>query len=139
MKPFAFLIAFFCAALITAQEAKIIIVEKEDTTELKLAYGEYKAALQHWEKIKTKVAKRYTIENGKILEGWDKIEFSVDFRALVPKRDYYSSGLILSPGWSNGNIIPNVAANTYATTASADDRTISLDGVRSDIKTVEKK
>ena len=81
-----------------AQEAKIMIVERSDSQKLAKAYREYKDALKRWEDVKIEVAKTYTQENGKAIAGWEKIQFSADFRALVPDSSQYASHLYACNG-----------------------------------------
>lgn len=117
-------ISLLAASALFGQDAKIIIVERGDTYELKQAYAKFKAARDHWEKVKTDVAKRYTVENGKTMEGWDRVEFSVDFRALVPAHQYtsgFNSWIINSSGQ---------AINASSVSPVGD---LSTDGVRSDV------
>lgn len=73
------------------QEAKIMIVERSDSQKLAKSYHEYKDALARWEAVKVEVAKQYTNENGKPIAGWEKIQFSADFRAIVPETSQYSN------------------------------------------------
>lgn len=136
-------IPLLAASALFCQDAKIIIVERHDTTSLKSAYAEYKAAQAKWEKVKTEVAKKYTTEksdkvgcptpvNGtceKTMDGWEKVEFSVDFRALVPQRTYSSNITWAYP----------LNAGTTSTlglgTAVASDLAVSSDSIRADLKT----
>lgn len=73
------------------QEAKIMIVERSDSQKLAKSYHEYTDALARWEAVKIEVAKQYTNENGKPIAGWEKIQFSADFRAIVPETSQYSN------------------------------------------------
>ena len=84
---------------IVAQEAKILIVEKADSQKLAKAYKDYKDAAKRWEDLKAEVAKQYTYESGKAMPGWEKVEFSADFRAIVPK----TSSLTLWPCSTSSN------------------------------------
>jgi len=60
------LITLALCALVGAQEAKIMILERRDTDTLKSAYAEYKAAQKRWETAKYDVAKRYTTVDGEL-------------------------------------------------------------------------
>lgn len=131
-------IALLAASALLCQDAKIIIVERSDTKELKAAYADYKAAQAKWEKVKTQVAKKYTVESGKVMDGWDKIEFSVDFRALVPQHQYISySGY----SWPANSVLTS-GSGTLATTGNlvgnvSSDLAVSSDSVRADLTTKE--
>ena len=92
------LLATLLAAPLFAQDAKIMIVEKPDSQKLAKAYREYKDALKHWEDIKEEVAKQYTSEKGRTIAGWEKIQFSADFRAIVPDSSQYA----YRPTWGSG-------------------------------------
>lgn len=114
------LIALFVAALVVpliGQEAKVMIVEKPDSARLARAYRGYKDALKEWERVKTEVARNYTTENGKTLEGWEKVQFSADFRAIVPEysplaanRSYWGNwpcnSMVFTSGPETGAISP---------------------------------
>lgn len=151
-------IGLLLASAAFAKDAKIIIVERSDTKELKAAYADYKAAQAKWEKVKTEVAKKYTVWGadgmsclkdtcGKVMDGWDKVEFSVDFRALVPQRSYISS----ISGWNypvntftntsgGGGTIGSVSSGSTSSANMAwpsGDLTVSSDSVRSDLTTRE--
>lgn len=94
------IISLLAIAPCFAQDAKIIIVERSDSQKLSKAYKEYKEAQAKWESVKTEAAKQYTYEKGKPMPGWEKVQFSIDFRALVPDvKSYYNNG------WNN-NYIP---------------------------------
>ena len=119
------------AALLLCQDAKIIIIERSDTNQLKQAYADYKTARDRWEHVKAEVAGRYTKEDGKTMAGWDKVEFSVDFRALVPQRAQYSS-LSFYPS------ILNTGTSAMGTTGTVNAMDLSVnDGIRTDIATKE--
>jgi hypothetical protein len=100
----------FCAvlALLTVgvgfgQEARIMILDKSDSDHLSSAYQNYLAAKKTWEQTKTYVAEKYTVDavkpeivkDGKTAknykDGWDKVQFSADFRALVPDQSQYAT------------------------------------------------
>lgn len=66
------------------QDAKLMILEKQDTKQLRSAWQDYQAAKTRWESTKTEIALKYTVVDGKTLDGWDQVKFSVDFRAVVP-------------------------------------------------------
>lgn len=83
------LVAALLSPLI-GQEAKIIIVEKSDSQRLKRAYEKYKDAQAEWSAVKAEVAKSYTNDKGKTMDGWEKIQFSADFRAMVPDSSQYA-------------------------------------------------
>lgn len=92
-------VTLFAAALIlplVGQEAKIMIVEKSDSQRLVKAYREYQDALKRWNEVKVDVAWQYTKVDGKTIEGWEKVQFSADFRALVPEYSQYATGR----GWT---------------------------------------
>jgi hypothetical protein len=87
-----------------AQEAKILIVDKSDSTRLADAYREYKSAQKKWEALKKEVAAKYVpvepkvdakgkqIGNETVIEaGWENPQFSGDFRAIVPANSQYAS------------------------------------------------
>lgn len=140
-------ISLLAASALFGQEARIIIIERGDTYELKQAYAEFKAARDHWEKVKTDVAKRYTTEktdkagcskpvNGmceKTMDGWDRVEFSVDFRALVPAHQYSSSITWAPAGTANWAI----GSNSQSINASVNLGDLAVDGVRSDVTVKE--
>lgn len=140
-------ISLLAASALFGQEARIIIIERGDTYELKQAYAEFKAARDHWEKVKTDVAKRYTTEktdkagcskpvNGmceKTMDGWDRVEFSVDFRALVPAHQYSSSITWAPAGTANWAI----GSNSQPINASVNVGDLAVDGVRSDVTVKE--
>jgi len=112
------------AGLTFGQDAKIMIVEQSDSQKLSKAYKEYKDALKHWDDIKSEVAKTYTTEgNGKdtkTIAGWEKIQFSADFRAIVPDSSQYASHYTCG-GWGNISL-------TNATTTGSPASTLSLAG-----------
>jgi hypothetical protein len=83
----------FAAALIVplvGQEAKIMIVEKYDSQRLARAYEKYKQAQAEWNETKAQVARFYTSDHGKTMDGWEKVQFSADFRAIVPDASQYA-------------------------------------------------
>lgn len=139
-------IALLAVSALFCQDAKIIIVERQDTRELKAAYADYKAAQAKWEKVKTEVAKKYTTETPavcthskdltceKIMDGWEKVEFSVDFRALVPQRQY--AGTISENYWPQV-LTSSGTGITLTGNSNASDLTVSSDSIRSDLKTRE--
>jgi hypothetical protein len=111
-----------------AQDAKIMIVERADSQRLAKAYREYKDAQKHWEEVKTEIADSYTHENGPghpALPGWEKVQFSADFRAIVPdfsqyaassSRTYYCPAYYYPPYWYNNGIsIPATTTNNGTT------------------------
>ena len=130
-----------------AQEAKIMIVEKSDSQKLAKAYREFKEAQKAWEEAKTAVSKSYTTEKGKTLEGWEKVQFSADFRAMVPYSSPYASsgwcngGLILNSGSAYTNSIPAVATiggiGTVTSTMSPSEFIVNSD-IKSDLTTKER-
>jgi len=85
--------ALAIAALGISQEARILIVEKSDSQTLAAAYKDYKAAQKRWEDLKIATAKKYTPtdEKGKVSDEWKTIQFSADFRAIVPADSQYAS------------------------------------------------
>lgn len=100
MKLTILLLAAFLAPLI-GQEAKIMILELPDSQRLAKAYREYKDAQAKWESVKTEVAKKYTFETvptgitwqatkEQAIAGWEKVQFSADFRAIVPESSPYA-------------------------------------------------
>jgi hypothetical protein len=132
---YAFLVTALLMPLV-GQEAKIMIVERRDTTRLKAAYDKFKAAQKEWEALKVEVAKSYVTEGGKTMEGWEKVEYSVDFRAMVPAR---GSNITAYYGWPSTNIITTNAighttALTGVTQATAD---LAVD-VNTDLTTKER-
>lgn len=128
MRTVAFVL--LAASALLGQDAKIIIVERHDTQSLKSAYADYKAAQAKWEKVKNEVAKKYTVESGKTLEGWDKVEFSVDFRALVPQRVFTSNN------WFTPSVLTTNAVSSGTITGTSD-AVRSSDSVRSDLSVSE--
>ena len=84
-------VAILAALALNSQEAKIMIVEKPDSARLLRAYREYKDAAAQWEKLKIEMAAQYTNEKGKPMAGWEKVQFSADFRAIVPDSSPYAS------------------------------------------------
>ena len=129
------------AASVFAQDAKLLIVEKPDSVRALKAYADYKAAIKRlddekaqvtaaWDKVKAAVAAPYVNEAGKIRVGWEKIQFSVDFRAIVPEETkYMGSGLIWNGGtypcWSTGNIVNT--SGTAATIPASTSGDLSVD------------
>lgn len=106
------LIALFVTASCFAQEAKIMIVEKPDSQRLARAYREYQDALKHWEEVKGAVAKQYTTQDGKVVAGWEKVQFSADFRAIVPESSQYAGRAC----WGYGaSILTNTSSTTPLT------------------------
>lgn len=89
MKTIAAMLVF--ASAVFAQDAKIMILERQDTKTLSDAYRDYKAAQKKWEEVKDQVSKKYSYEAGKPMPGWEKIQFSADFRAMVPESSPYAS------------------------------------------------
>lgn len=134
----------FVSASCFAQEAKIMIVEKSDSQKLAQSYREYKDALKQWESTKAEVAKHYTSEHGKTLEGWEKIQFSADFRAIVPDSSQYASRYP-SCGWgfttTSAPAITTTGNGTNAILSMSDGdlRWSSTDGVASDLTVKEKR
>ncbi len=101
MRVFSLLFLVMALSIgVIAQEAKIIIVEKPDSQKLARAYREYKEAAKRWEDVKNDVAAQYTKESGKTMAGWERVQFSADFRALVPEHSQYSG----SSNWGSGCI-----------------------------------
>jgi hypothetical protein len=102
-------IALLIGTAAFAQDAKIMILDQSDTAKLSDAYKHYKEAQKEWEKLKTATAVKYTGEGKATLKGWEKVQFSADFRAVVPEASEYAyhnscntSGLYYTPsGWSN--------------------------------------
>jgi hypothetical protein len=103
------------AASCFGQEAKILIVDKSDSTRLADAYREYKASQKKWEALKKEVAAKYVpvepkvdakgkqIGNETVIEaGWENPQFSGDFRAIVPANSQYASR-----GCTMGYLTPN--------------------------------
>jgi hypothetical protein len=74
-----------------AQEARIMILDRHDTDQLKTAYADYKAAQKRWDSVKADVSKRYTTADGKVMPGWEKVQYSADFRAVVPTQSAYAT------------------------------------------------
>lgn len=122
MKLILAVLAF--ASLCAAQEAHIIIVDQADSKELSTAYHEYKAAQARWEALKNEKAAHYTTEpkldkQGKqvgketqTMPGWEQVQFSADFRALVPANSQYAGRSCLY-GY-NGTIWNPSSSGTYA-------------------------
>jgi len=146
------IIPLFLAALVftgqklVSQEAKIMILEKSDSQALKTAYQHYKAALSAWEQAKTDVAKKYTLEGGKPMAGWEKVEYSVDFRAIVPQKSEYASGIIrpcwnswtnTTSGITSGDLTSNATNAVQSMAVTRDDLRVSFDGIRTDLKAKE--
>jgi hypothetical protein len=113
---------------ISGQEAKLMILDISDTVELKAAYKEYKDAQAKWETTKTKVAKKYTFENGKVMPGWEQVQFSVDFRAVVPDSSQYvyHSGYIYSPCNTGITNLNSSISNSATWTGTSSDLSINL-------------
>ena len=104
------------SVLCFTQEARIMIVEKSDSTRLSSAYRDYQDAKARWESVKSDVAKKYTNPDGKkVIEGWEKVQFSADFRALVPESSQFASRTNCLYSLSNGTIF--TGSGTIATTA----------------------
>lgn len=134
---------FTCALLafvVVGQDAKIMILERSDTAALKSAYQDYKAAQAKWEKSKAEIAKKYTAVDGKTLEGWEHVEFSADFRAVVPKRSHFShySGTTFAIPLSGSNATTGTL-DLSTTTSGLTVNTATLDGIRSDLSVKEPK
>lgn len=112
------LIALFAIGPAFAQEAKIMIVEKPDSQKLQRAYQDYKDALKHWEESKAQVAKQYTQSSGKTIEGWEKVQFSADFRAIVPESSQYAgrSNWCYGGGITLTSNVPAVGSINYPDT-----------------------
>lgn len=113
-----------------------MIVEKPDSQKLARAYREYKDALKHWEDIKAEVAKQYTSDNGKVIVGWDKIQFSADFRAIVPDTSQFAwRG---GSGWA-GNCLTNVTSMIPASSVNVSGSDLVYDSsIVSDLTVKEK-
>jgi hypothetical protein len=90
-------IVLACLPFAMAQEAKIIVLDTQDTTALSKAYKEYTDARLKWEKTKDEVIKRYTVKNGKKLNGWYGMTFSDDFKAAIPDSGVGTGTLIGGP------------------------------------------
>lgn len=119
-----------------AQEAKIMIVERPDSQRLSGAYRDYKDALRRWQEVKADVAKHYTQESGKTLPGWENIQFSADFRALVPKSSQYAyNGYCYGYGTT---LTTTNATGTMSTAGAALLNGVSDLDVITDLKTKEK-
>jgi hypothetical protein len=128
------------AILAFGQEAKIMIVERTDSTKLAAAYKSYQDAKKQWEEVKADIAKHYTMEGKKVMEGWEKVQFSADFRALVPDSSPYANhypncwnGLTMNTSsvpavgtWSTGTNITSSSGTNISD--FADDRTVTVDG-----------
>lgn len=108
------LIALFAIGSAFAQEAKIMIVEKPDSQKLQRAYQDYKDALKHWEESKAQIAKQYTQSGGKTIEGWEKVQFSADFRAIVPESSQYAGRGYC---WGGGISLTNTSVPAVGTTS----------------------
>jgi len=120
------LILIAVVALLTplvGQEAKIMIVEKTDSQRLSRAYERYKQAKAEWEEAKSSVAKLYTTEKGKTIEGWEKVQFSADFRAIVPESSQYAGGSV----WSGRNCWLTGVTSTSSVPLSYSNGTTTLD------------
>jgi hypothetical protein len=88
------------------QEAKIMIVEKSDSMILSQAYADYKDAVKRWETVKAHVSERYVNQKGKPMPGWEKIQYSADFRAIVPNDSQYAGhGYVCGANWPYSNIM----------------------------------
>jgi len=129
----------FTALLARGQEAKIMIVDKSDSDHLAKAYKTYQDAKKQWEDVKVYVAEKYTIDqdakpskkDGKVekayIPGWEKVQFSADFRALVPDSSqyasrgcYYGSSAWITPSWN--------AVNTSAAITGSSDLAVNPGG-----------
>jgi hypothetical protein len=108
-----------CLLPLVGQEAKVVVVEKTDSARLAKAYKNYQDALKEWERAKVEVADHYLNEpctvtgsatgiwsNGFFIpdstqtggkkstcrrSGWENIQFSTDFRAIVPEVNSHST------------------------------------------------
>lgn len=117
MKPFLMAVSLTLSAVVSAQEAKIMILDRADSQALKTAYYDYQAAQKKWESAKAEISRRYTHVDGKIQEGWEKVQFSVDFRAMVAHGHYLRLG---GSGTSNNNFLtPAVMSSTSSLPASS--------------------
>ena len=115
--------ACFSMPMVIGQEAKIMIVEKSDSQRLLRAYREFKDARSRWEDAKSDVAKQYTMEKGKFISGWEKVQFSADFRAIVPDQSQYAAHSY----WGSGNCFTTTLTNASGTsTATGIDATSSI-------------
>jgi hypothetical protein len=97
-----------CLMPLVGQEAKVVVVEKSDSARLAKAYKNYQDALKEWERAKTEVADHYlnepcTVPSSYRLSesrcrrsGWENIQFSSDFRAIVPESHLQSTGTFLT-------------------------------------------
>lgn len=119
------LIALSLSAFCFAQEARIMIVEKQDSEHLNSAYKDYQAAKKRWEDVKSYVAKKYTAPDGsKVIEGWEKVQFSADFRAIVPESSQFATthtGCLY--GWNSWP-----STNTVATGLSTSNSVLQSNG-----------
>lgn len=125
-----FVVAFLLVAPIFGQDAKIMILDKADSDHLSSAYQNYLQAKKQWEQVKTYVADKYTVDavkpeivkDGKAAknykEGWDKVQYSADFRALVPDQSQYAfhypycTSNLLYNGGSFGTTLANATGTT---------------------------
>lgn len=122
-----------------SQEAKIMIVERSDSAKLSAAYKDYKEAQSRWESVKTEVAKRYTMDGKKTLDGWEKVQFSADFRALVPETSQYASRLV-NNCWQNTGISFSGSSSTANIAATTSDYAVnSTEGIATGLVTKEPK
>ena len=138
MKLLSIVLAF--ASVCIAQEARIIIVDQSDSKELSAAYHEYKAARARWEALKKDKAAAYTTEpkldkNGKQIgketqkiPGWEEVQFSADFRAIVPANSQYAGrgNCVYGSNWgyaypSNGTFAVNTSGTLGAIATTGPD------------------
>lgn len=120
-----------------AQDAKIILVERQDSRELARAYKTYQDAKAEWDRVKTEIAAKYTKdEKGKIRLGWETIQFNADFRVMVPESSVYAyhanwgcwpSSVVLTNATGTATAADITASSGTAMTVTADpDRAVSL-------------
>lgn len=108
------------------QEAKIMIVERADTAKLSRAYKDYREAAKRWEEVKAEVAKEYTVEGGKVMPGWDRVQFSADFRAMVPAGSSFAgSGCV---GWNGGWTMSTLTSPAIGSTTKENLMTLENSG-----------
>jgi hypothetical protein len=147
-----FLLFVFAVLPCFAQDAKIMIVERSDSQKLAKAYKEYKEAQKHWEDLKLEVAKTYTQDGGKTLTGWEKIQFSADFRAIVPDSSQYAwhpaycpiTGTILAGSGTttlagNAESVGSFSSNSFLSADGVLKSPSFLDGVNGELKVQEKR
>lgn len=172
MKRTLLVLALMIPAFLPAQDAKLNILDQNETQQLKEAYSQYREAVAKWEQAKRYVASKYQgdedgpkpckidvpdavyedghhqtvrffpknggsyfsqdekdlkVKDCKIREGWDRVKFSSDFKAIVADGYTASSTLIWNSGTGQWNspLVYHGSGTTSATNAIGLDSTNS--------------